>query len=155
MRIKKASLHLRHSDAMMFWQSFPAAILGFRSLQVCRKRAAQLILQPNVMSNFAQVDDASGSEIDTSSFQTKPSSRKRLGFAKIIHKSWSAIFVSTPAPHHHRHHHHHHHHHHQYPYNIYLAYLIDLIYLVYLIHLICLICLILFPKSISDAWVLV
>ena len=150
MRIKKASLHLRHSDAMMFWQSFPAAILGFRSLQVCRKRAAQLILQPNVMSNFAQVDDASGSEIDTSSFQTKPSSRKRLGFAKIIHKSWSAIFflrlLLLP---------HHHHHHHQYPYNIYLAYLIDLIYLVYLIHLICLICLILFPKSISDAWVLV
>ena len=78
MRIKKASLHLRHSDAMMFWQSFPAAILGFRSLQVCRKRAAQLILQPNVMSNFAQVDDASGSEIDTSSFQTKPSSRKTM-----------------------------------------------------------------------------
>ena len=61
-----------------------AAIFAPRSLQVCSKRAAQLVLQPKVMPNFAPVDDASGSEIDTSSFQTKPSSWKRLGFAKII-----------------------------------------------------------------------
>ena len=67
--------------------SLPAAIFAPRSLQVCSKRAAQLILQPKVMSNFAQVDNVSESEIDTSSFQTKPSSWKRLEFAKIIHNS--------------------------------------------------------------------
>ena len=38
----------------MPWQPFPAAILGFRSLQFCSKRAAQLILQPTSCQTLHQ-----------------------------------------------------------------------------------------------------